>query len=343
MIESLLRNYIRALIMESTPRIKDLHTDDIINLLEDILGRKPFLSFTEKLAGQFFEVKIENGLVTANYKETIEKGIPHSPTADLGGVARVIKNSRFAKSKDAKFKFEVIKPENRPDYIDYAIGDIPVAIEFTGAMSKALCVHLNEKQNFVKFLCKEDITKRPKPLRPELQEKLENIYNLLVSNPKISRLKKIEIENFVSESFIEIFGESVFGGTPEGVFATGASKDFKIPNLAYANIQRIQAPVYAIFSQKSQYTNDQIIERIEGLVNNPDKLKTDKMLIDLHKYLEAASQGFSKGFRTFFSQKEASLLLSNMEEIMGGADHLVYDFYDKINRRINNKRAWVST
>ena len=58
-----LRSLIKEMLLESTPRIADLEKEDIINVLEDILGREPLISYTEKLAGQFLEVKIQNGNV----------------------------------------------------------------------------------------------------------------------------------------------------------------------------------------------------------------------------------------------------------------------------------------
>jgi len=341
---STFQKYLRVIISEGTPRIQDLEYTDILNVLDDILGREPLLTFTEKLAGQFLDVKIENGWITANQKDGIKKGAPHSPKFDIGGVAKTLKYSNLMKRTNATYKFEVIKPENRPDYIDYVIGDIPIAIEFTGAMSKNLCMLLNTNQKYVKFLCKDDIIKRPKPLPPELRQKIQHARDNLASSPKITKAMKVETEMLVSRYFLEIFGESTFGGSSEGVFATGASKDFKIPNITYADIQRIQAPIYSIFSEKSNYyTSEQIIERINGLVGNHDKLKSDKMLLEIHRYLKAASQGFEKGFRTFFNKNEATQLLNMMQNIADGDNGLVFEFYKTIKNRVNNMRLWVST
>ena len=66
--------------------------------------------------------------------------------------------------------FEVLKPENRPDYIDYIIGDQVIAIEFSGRLTKEQADFLNSKQDDVKFLTKQDIIKKPRPLPPELKE-----------------------------------------------------------------------------------------------------------------------------------------------------------------------------
>jgi len=174
MREIILRQYIRALI-ESTARIQDLTQPDILSVLDDILGREPLLTFTEKLAGQFLEVVVENGQVLANFKDAVEKNLLPSDKFDIAGVAKTIRNSPLALSVNAKFKFEVIKTENRPDYIDYAIGDTPIAIEFTGSMTKQMSDELNHLQNNIKFLSQTDITKRPRQLSPELRQKIQDV------------------------------------------------------------------------------------------------------------------------------------------------------------------------
>ena len=203
---------------------------------------------------------------------------------------------------------------------------------------------LNHLQNNIKFLSQTDITKRPRQLSPELRQKIQDVRDSVAANPRIAKSEKAAIESMISESLVEIFGESIFGGPPEGIFATGASKPFKIPEKRYAEIQRIQVPIYATFSDKSYYTPDQIKQRIAALASNPSLMQTDKLIADTRKYLEAASMGFDqRGFRTFFNPSEASELLSILDQIGSGNVQLVDTFYTKMKRRVGNKKNWIST
>ena len=339
----ILRQYIRQLV-EATARIPDLTKDDILSVLSDILGSEPLVTYTEKLAGQFLEVLIENGEVLGRFKDASDKGLPASPNFDIAGVAKAIKASPLAESMNIKFQFEVLKPDARPDYLDYAIGDQVMAVEFTGRMTPQMARALNDSQQAVRFLSQADITKRPRPLSPELRARVEEAYNSVAGSAKITKDEKQRVEELISESLVEIFGESIFGGPPEGIFVTGASKPFKIPERNYANIQRIHVPIYAVFASKSSYTPDVIKSRIAAIAGNPELASSDRIISDVRRYLQAASTGFSqRGFRTFFTPQEATDLLDMLDSIEAGNVQLADKFYSTIRRRINDKRSWVST
>jgi hypothetical protein len=338
-----LRQYIR-LIIEATARIPDLTKDDILNVLSDILGSEPLVTYTEKLAGQFLEVIVGNGEVMARFKDANDKGLPPSPNFDIAGVAKAIRASSLADSLNVSFQFEVLKPENRPDYLDYAIGDQTIAVEFTGRMTAQIAKQLNDEQQGVRFLSQSDITKRPRPLSPELRSKVEEAYNTVAASPRLTKDEKLRVEDLISQSLVEIFGESIFGGPPEGIFVTGASKPFKIPERSYADIQRIHVPIYAVFASKSSYTPDAVKQRIAAIAGNEALASSDRIILDLRRYLETASRGFTqRGFRTFFSPDEAAGLLATLESIISGNVQLVDKFYSSIRRRVNDKKSWIST
>ena len=339
----ILRQYIRTLV-EATARIPDLTKDDILSVLSDILGSEPLVTYTEKLAGQFLEVVIENGEVLGRFKDASDKGLPASPNFDIAGVAKAIRASSLVGTLSTKFQFEVLKSENRPDYLDYAIGDQTMAVEFTGRLTAQMAKELNDSQQAVRFLSQADITKRPRPMSPELRAKVEEAYNSVAGSAKLAKDEKQRIEDLISESLVEIFGESIFGGPPEGIFVTGASKPFKIPERNYAAIQRIHVPVYAVFASKSSYTPDVIKGRISAIAGNPELAASDRIVADVRRYLQAASRGFQqRGFRTFFTTQEATDLLDMLESIEAGNVQLADKFYSTIRRRINDKRSWVST
>jgi hypothetical protein len=181
-------------------------------------------------------------------------------------------------------------------------------------------------------------------MSPELRAKVQEAYNSVAGSAKLAKDEKQRIEELISESLVEIFGESIFGGPPEGIFVTGASKPFKIPERNYAAIQRIHVPVYAVFASKSSYTPDVIKGRISAIAGNPELAASDRIVADVRRYLQAASRGFQqRGFRTFFTTQEATDLLSMLESIEAGNVQLSDRFYTVIRRRINDKRSWVST
>ena len=235
------------------------------------------------------------------------------------------------------YQFEVLKPDNRPDYVNYTVGDKTLAIEFTGALTPEVASKLNAAQPYVTFMSKADITRTPKPLSPELAAKVEAALANVSSSPKMKRADKEAIESLISTALVEIFGSSILGGAPEGIFATGASKPFKIPEASYALVQRLQAPIYATFSEKSAYNPYELENRISSFT--PE----DKMAKQIKQYLEAVVQGLPRGFRTFFAPEEASGLLQQLESIFAGDATQASSFYRQFRRRVGNKTQWVAT
>jgi hypothetical protein len=324
-----------------TPRILDLTRQDILSVLSDILNSTSFSTYTEKLSGQFFKIIVKDKTLYGKYKEE-----PYvSKRNDLGGVLKAFVNSRiYHELNDTTFTFEVLKPENRPDYIDYIIGDQVIAIEFSGNLTKEIASKINNRQKNVKFLTVQDIIKKPRPLSPDLRKKIEDIYSFVESNKTITKSNKQKIEEAISESLIEIFGDSIFGGPIEGVFVTNTEKSFKIPEKNYSNIQLLQAPIYAVFSKKSTYTSEQLINRFENIAGHPELAEKDKIILDVRKYLEAAKRKFSqKGFRTFFTPEEASELLTMLDSLIKGDSSLAYELYNSIRKRVNDRSGWIST
>ena len=332
------RALIREIILESTPRIPDLSREDIIEVLQDILGRDPLISYTEKLAGQFLEIKIQDGEVGSIFKDAKEKGVPHGLRYDTGGTARSLRSITLPPEMEGKtYQFEILKPDNRPDYVNYTVGDKTLAIEFTGALTPEVASKLNAAQPHVTFMSKADITRKPKPLSPELAEKVKAALVGVSSSPKMKRADKEAIESLISTALVEIFGDSILGGAPEGIFATGTSKSFKIPEASYALVQRLQAPIYAVFSEKSTYDLHELENRIASFT--PE----DKMAKQIKQYLEATANGLPKGFRTFFTPEEASGLLQQLESILTGDPTTASSFYRQFRRRVSNKTQWVAT
>lgn len=337
---NILRQLIHEIIAESTNRIPDISREDIIELLEDILGRTPLISYTEKLAGQFLEIKIKNGEVLSIFKDAKEKGFEHGYRHDAGGTARCLRGISLPPEMEGQtYQFEVIKADNRPDYIDYAVGDRTLSIEFGGRLTPEIAQKLNNAQRWVRFVTRNEITRTPKELSPQLRAQIQAALDKTMINPKMKKAEKEEIETLISSALTEIWGESILGGTPEGIFASHGQTQFKIPDARYARIQRLQAPLYAVFSEKSKYDKRELRTRFETFAGNP----TDRMAMQIRQYFDAASKGFPKGFRTFFTPQEATELLQRFDTLLAGDTSDTQQLFNDINRRIGNKTNWVST
>lgn len=336
------RQLVRLMLEASTPKLADLTPDDISMVLQDILGREPLASYTEKLAGQHLAVEIRGGEVLARFKD--DNPGDENTWADIAGVRATIKNSTIpAAVPNISFKFEVIKNDRRPDYIDYVIGDKNIAIEYTGKMTSEMASDLNGTQSRLKFLTQRDITKRPRPLSPETRLQLEEYLAKIDSGMVLSKEEKKSLELTVSGALMEIFGESVLGGPPEGIFVSGTKKPFKIPEKTYADLQRLMAPLYATFSDKSSTSIEDVYDRLRGLAAGEVDPGKDRMIGDIERYLTAASAGFPPGYRTFMEPSEASRLLSMLRRVKAGDGEPIDGLVRTLRSKVRNKDGWVST
>lgn len=339
---AIVRQLVRLMLETPTPKLADLTLDDISMVLQDILGREPLASYTEKLAGQHLAVEIRNGEVLARFKD--DNPGDENTWADIAGVRATIKNSTIpANVPNISFKFEVIKNDRRPDYIDYVVGDKNIAIEFTGKMTSEMASELNNQQSQLKFLTQQDITKRPRPLSPETRLQLEEYLTKIDTGRALSKEEKKRLELTVSGALMEIFGESILGGPPEGIFVSGTSKPFKIPEKTYADLQRLMAPLYATFSNKASIPIENVYDRLRRLAAGEIDPGKDRMIGDIERYLTAASAGFPPGYRTFMKPSEASQLLSMLQRVKSGDGEPIDGLVRTIRNKVRNKDKWVST
>ncbi len=339
LFESHRRSSLMKMLVEATARIFNLDQADILQLLNDILSGEPVLTYTEKLAGTFFEVQIENGRAGGRYKDVKKRG--GGFWSDESGVASAIERSGVFRGQNANLQFEVINPDRISDYIDYALGGKVLAVEVTGTLTSEQAKALNDKTRTIRFMSQADIIRRPKQLSPELKAQVEAMRDKVANSPKLTVDEKKEIEGLVSASLVEIFGDSVLGGRMEGLFITGAGKPFKIPEKGFADIQRLQAPMYAMFSGRGSINQGDIINRLNDVAADPARAQSDRMISDIRNYLEAASRGMpNKGFRTFFTPEEAASLLTQFNQVLAGQGD-AHSFVRRMASRIGHKSTWV--
>ena len=333
-----LRTLIRQVIKEArTKHPGDLSQNEILGLVNYVLGGDGVFDFSEKFAGSHAEIlhRSESGKFSTKSKSGRAAG---SGWNEPRGKAKQITDQMSSLAVPAasrRFGFEFIDTNDRPDYINYLIGDRPVAIEYTGELTKAEAESLSSNQDAMKFISREDISHDNFNLSSKELDQLEKI-KVKLGSPKLKRAELRDIGSTVSNLVISSVSQSLLGGPIEGLMVQTSDKTFKIPNPEYADIQRLQSPLYAMFSGRGGVSKKEIKSRV---------LKADfgdRLLQDMIKYLESISD-LPSGFRTFFSEPEAESLLDLLDSAVAGNNSDALDLYNRFNRRINAQSKWVNT
>ena len=291
-----LRKLIRQVIKEArTKQPGDLPQSELLDLANHLLDGGGLFDFSEKFAGSHAEIlhRSDSGEFSAKSKSGRAAG---GGWALPRGKAKQITDqmsSLNVPDSSRRFGFEFIAAVSRPDYINYLIGDRPATIEYTGELTKAEADSLNSAQDVLKFVSLEDISHDTFDLSAEDLEKLETIRSELVAG-SLSRAELKSLGADISRIVAGSISQSLLGGPIEGLVVTSSDRTFKIPNPEYADVQRLQSPLYAMFSGRGGVSKREIKNRLI----NADA--SDRLLQDMKKYLEAISD-LPAGFRTFFS------------------------------------------
>ena len=333
-----LRKLVRQVIKEArTKQPGDLPQSEILGLINHILDGGDLFDFSEKFAGSHAEIlhRSETGEFSSKSKAGRAAG---SGWGSPRGKAKQITDQMSdleTPASSRRFAFEFIDTVQRPDYINYLIGDKPAAIEYTGELTKDESDSLNIKQDLLKFVSLDDISHDTFSLTPQNIADLEEAREML-SSGKLSRsdLKTIgaEVSNIVASSI----PESLLGGPIEGLVVRSSERLFKMPNPNYADIQRIQSPIYAMFSGRGGVSKREIKSRLI------DSSEEDRLIKDMIKYLEAIPD-LPAGFRTFFSSQESKDLLSLIDSAVTGNADAGGRLYSSFNKRVNDQSSWINT
>ena len=333
-----LRKFIRQVIKEArTKQPGDLSQAELTSLIQYVLDGSGIFDFTEKFAGSHAEIlqRASSGEFASKSKSGRAAGTGWNIPA---GKAKQISDQMAVLSPPAaarRFAFEFIDAVDRPDYINYLIGDQPAAIEYTGELTKEEAGELNSEQSVVKFISVDDIRHDDFNFTPENTSELNDFATQLDSG-KLKRPELRDIGSQVSAIIARAIPQSLLGGPIEGLIVNTPDRMFKIPNPQYADVQRLQSPLYAMFSGRGGTSKREIKSRI--ISADAD----DRLLQDLKKYLEAIS-GLPSGFRTFFTPSEGEGLLSLIDSAQGGDTSAGKSLYVQLNRRINDKNLWINT
>jgi len=328
----LLRKYIIELLIESrTPRGGDLSSEEILELIDFLISGESALEITEKFAGTHLTITVSpNGKIESQYK-SMQKS---DTFREVSGELKNIFANHPEVSQKVVYKFEKIAPHNRPDYVNYITGNNTFYIEYSGSLTQQLASKLSNSGENSIFISRKDIKKKPPAnLNSKQQNALAEFADIL-SSGKVSKLQKEEMMSYVSQLLRSTYPESLLGGGTEGVMVRGSNRSYKIPDPMYADLQKLQAPIYAVFSGKARIPKNKIKERMVSNENG------DRIINDIKKYLEASSKGFEVGFKTFFNPSEASSLLSDLNS---SKLERLENLYSKFNERINDRSSWTKT
>ncbi|HIL25907.1 MAG TPA: hypothetical protein EYG21_00715 [Nitrospinaceae bacterium] len=333
-----LRKFIQQVIREArTKHPGDLSQAELIALVQYALDGSGVFDFTEKFAGSHAEIlqRIESGEFASKSKAGRAAGSGWSAPA---GKAKQISDQMASLSPppaSRRFAFEFIDTADRPDYINYLIGDQPVAVEYTGELTKEEADSLNDAQSIIKFISLDDIRHDAFSFTPDNLTDLADLSSRLESG-KLKRAELRDVGSQVSAIIAGSISQSLLGGPIEGLIVHSADRMFKIPNPQYADVQRLQSPLYAMFSGRGGVSKKEIKSRIINADNE------DRLLQDLKKYLESISE-LPAGFRTFFTADEGEDLLGLIDSAVSGDTRVGESLYVQLNRRINNKSSWINT
>ena len=300
----------------ATPRIANLGNADIVALIDLILGEESILDASEKLAGQNLSVKIEDGQVYTKYKNQPEYREAYEP----------FKSIFAAHDGDGEYVFEMISPDNRPDYVNY-LTDSTIFVDFSGRLTDEMAKSLSNDQNT--FMTKGQIRRNQFDLTNEQRHELVGLRSRAQS--RLRKRDKQEIAERIKAIILSPNVQSVLGGGVEGLYVTGGEKDFKIPSPTYQNLQKLQAGVYAVMSGRAGIRKSIVKQRI---IDGED---SDKIVQDLRRFLSFAQNDIPSGYRMFVTPDEAMDLLSKMDTPEGRKQ--VYVF---LNKRIKKKSDWYS-
>jgi hypothetical protein len=300
----------------ATPRIANLGNNDIIALIDLILGQESVLDVSEKLAGQNLSVKIEDGQVYTKYKQQ----------QDFIPAREPFKTIFAAHEGDGEYTFEMISPDNRPDYVNY-LTDNTIFVDFSGRLTPENAKSLSNDQ--YTFMTKDQIRRNQFDLTDEQRQELVSLRSR--AEGKLRKADKQEIAERIKSIILSPNVQSVLGGGIEGLYVTGGEKDFKIPNPTYQNLQKLQVGIYAMFSGRTRIPKAAVKQRV---INGEDD---DKIVQDLRRFLSFAQNDIPAGYRMFISPEEAMVLLSKMDTPDGRKQ--VYVF---LNKRIKQKKNWYS-
>ena len=300
----------------ATPRIANLGNADIVALIDLILGEESILDASEKLAGQNLSVKIEDGQIYTKYKNQPEYREAYEP----------FKSIFAAHDGDGEYVFEMISPDNRPDYVNY-LTDSTIFVDFSGRLTDEMAKSLSNDQNT--FMTKGQIRRNQFDLTDEQRQELVGLRSRAQS--RLRKRDKQEIAERIKAIILSPNVQSVLGGGVEGLYVTGGEKDFKIPSPTYQNLQKLQAGVYAVMSGRAGIRKSIVKQRI---IDGED---SDKIVQDLRRFLSFAQNDIPSGYRMFVTPDEAMDLLSKMDTPEGRKQ--VYVF---LNKRIKKKSDWYS-
>lgn len=312
----------------------------MLEVIDNFLGAKETVDFTEKLAGSNFDATIypdgQHSYTTKSLGRELPSGL-------FPEVERILGAYHPPVTQAVTYNFELLKKSKRPDFIDYRMDHDVTVAEFGGKLTRQVADLLNSEQKEVRFLTRDDIKKSVGNLiKDDTTRQKLNDAKIKIQSGTITKLEILEIDELLMD-LIDTgrVPSSISGGRVEGIFGIAGTKGFKIPSKMYSQIQRDQSGFVAVIKSKIPY-----LARFVNAAELGD-LQSDRLVNDVIRYLEnLAKGGAPTGFRTYFSPEEARNLLAMVPDMQSGSKTAVKTaktFSSAFFKRVKDKERWVST
>ena len=267
---------------KSTPQLRNLKKEELLEFLETFIYNINKLDVTEKMAGQMlkarFDKENEQTLVAPKALNGWKIYTDYNYHRDVMNVL-----DKFFKYKDEEqeIHFEVLSNTDAHDYINYNING-KVVIDFMGKLTDKDKKYLNKIDKNIQFMTKMDIkikhTKAIKAIEKLFETKWKKEIESVKTLKDLRSLILPEIQDTLGNYISKEFRSAINGSDAvEGFFMVLNGKGIKIPAKQFADLQRINVNVVNIMKM----TKKSVLPRLE----NPD----DRLVTDMLKFLKSNS------------------------------------------------------
>lgn len=335
-----IRSLIRDVLTEAsrTPRPKDLKQGDLLRVLDAVIGfSHGDLEFTEKLAGQHSTIVVQpDGSVLSAVKSQLSMGYKPAGKHAFPNVVAAIEANHPNIGRPVEYRFEVIRPHNRPDYIAYVTGGRTHAIEYGGSMTQDTAQRLNANDQGVTFHTRENITMGSQKLPREMRARLMQARGALRHDRPGARERVAKLISDVVDGYM---GGSLLGGGPiEGIVTRLGDRTIKVPATRFADLQKKNVGMYAMFKGGRGARRWGVVKkRFTDYAKNQDDSFVSNVLTHIE---DSARQDVGPGYRTFFSPEEARSMLSDIRALRSGDEVAGARLATKIRDRVKDPSSW---
>ena len=250
----------------ATPRIANLGNADIVALIDLILGEESILDVSEKLSRSEF---------VCDHRQTGDSLHQIQAATRLFREAREPFRSIFAAHEgDGEYVFEMISPDERPDYVNY-LTDNTIFVDFSGRLTPENG-KINVERSTYTFMTKEPNPPQSVRFNRRSTSRVSRFaFESRRKTQKTQTNKRLPSESRQSSS---LQTSKVFWEEELKVSTSLAERKIsRFPSPTYQNLQKLQAGIYAVLSGRAGIRKAVVKQRV---IDGED---SDKIVQDLRK------------------------------------------------------------